>query len=198
MAIGPIELVVLGFKGDESDVARKVDQAINATPILRDIQRVSDIRIIDLLLMKKDAHGKLERCHTSELTPQQQAFSGVAANALIGGVMDTDDRHRTGGILHNIIQSAKGVVYDAGVYDSGVFDSGLNEVQVQEMTRHIPSNTVIAMVLLEHRWAAHLMDGVKDIGGMLILDGIVTPATLSMFRAQLAAAEAVADQHSTA
>jgi hypothetical protein len=200
MAIGPVELLVLGFKDAGDDVARKVDQAISATPMLRDARRADDIRILDLLLLRKDAHGKIEPFHASDLTPQQRAYSGVAAAALIERDAGPDtspgassDTRGLSGVLRNMVQgaiaSAKGATYDAGAYDSG-----LNEVQLQEMTRYIPSNTIFAMVLLEHRWATHMMDAVKDVGGMLILDGIVTPATLSLYKAQLAAAEAVADQ----
>jgi hypothetical protein len=201
MVVGPVELLVLGFKADGDDVARKVDQAINATPMLRDARRADDIRILDLLLLKKDAHGKIERFHPSDLTAQQRAYSGAAAAALI----ERDVSSNTGGlrdVLRNMIQgaiaSAKGVAYDSSLYDSGVYDSGLNEVQLQEMTRHVPSNTIVAMVLLEHRWATSMMEAVKDVGGMLILDGLVTPATLSLFQAQLATAEAVANQLATA
>jgi uncharacterized membrane protein len=57
MAIGPVQMLVVGFEGPEFE-----------GEILEELTRLKDadtIRLIDLVVMKKDDDGTIETLHTS-------------------------------------------------------------------------------------------------------------------------------------
>ena len=76
MAIGPVQLLVIGFKNGDfhGQIQAELDR-------LRDSDT---IRLIDLLFIRKDAVGNLERLHHSDLDAEGAAEFGATVGALIG------------------------------------------------------------------------------------------------------------------
>src|ERR671923_1435046 len=76
MAIGPVQLIVLGF--DHPDFHGE---------IITELERLREsdtVRVIDALAVYKDAEGELEVEHLSNLTTEEAVELGTAVGALIG------------------------------------------------------------------------------------------------------------------
>src|SRR5437763_505724 len=76
MAIGPVQLIVLGFV--EPDFHGEV---------IAELERLREsdtVRVIDALAVYKDADGELEVEHLSNLTQEEAVEMGTKIGALIG------------------------------------------------------------------------------------------------------------------
>src|SRR5215831_624303 len=76
MPIGPVQLLVIGFEHPDFH-----------GQIMEEIERLkaSDtIRLIDLLFIRKDADGNVERVHQGGLSGADAAEFGATVGALIG------------------------------------------------------------------------------------------------------------------
>ena len=76
MAIGPVQLLVLGFKHPDfqGEIREELDR-------LRDNDLV---RVVDALAVRKDADGNVEALHESQLSGDEQAAFGALVGGLIG------------------------------------------------------------------------------------------------------------------
>jgi uncharacterized membrane protein len=76
MAIGPVQLLVLGFSHPQfqGEIREELDR-------LRDNELV---RVIDVLAVRKGADGKVETLHESQLGPEEQQAFGAIVGGLIG------------------------------------------------------------------------------------------------------------------
>jgi len=76
MAIGPVQLIVLGFNHPDFH-----------GEIIEELERLHDsgtVRVIDALAVYKDANGELEAEHLSNLTQEEAVEVGSKIGALIG------------------------------------------------------------------------------------------------------------------
>ena len=76
MAIGPVQLLVVGFK--QPDFQGEIREELDR---LRDNDLV---RVIDALAVRKDADGNVDVLHESQLSGDQQAAFGALVGGLIG------------------------------------------------------------------------------------------------------------------
>src|SRR3954468_18510438 len=76
MAIGPVQLVVLGF--DKPDFHGEVIAE------LEKLRESDTVRVIDALAVYKDAEGEVEVEHLSNLTQEEAVELGTMIGALIG------------------------------------------------------------------------------------------------------------------
>ena len=76
MAMGPVQLLVLGFKQPNfhGEIREELDR-------LRDNDLV---RVIDALAVRKDADGKVSILHESQLSGEETAQVGAVVGALLG------------------------------------------------------------------------------------------------------------------
>jgi len=83
MAIGPVQLIVLGFQNPQFH-----------GEIIADLERLREsdnMRVIDALAVHKDAAGEIEVAHLSNLTHDEAREIGSAVGALIGLGIDGDE-----------------------------------------------------------------------------------------------------------
>ena len=76
MAMGPVQLLVVGFEGGE----------LNGE-ILAELDRLRDddvVRLIDLAFVRKDDNGNVEKIPPSDLSPEEAEAFGAIVGALIG------------------------------------------------------------------------------------------------------------------
>ena len=76
MAIGPVELIVLGFKEPEFH-----------GEIIAELERLREsgaVRVIDALAVHKDADGEIEVLHLSNLSKDEAIELGSLVGALVG------------------------------------------------------------------------------------------------------------------
>jgi uncharacterized membrane protein len=158
MAIGPVQLIVLGFSNPDfhGEIIAELERL-----------RASDmIRVIDSLVVYKDADGEIEVEHLSNLSKDEAIELGSKIGALIGLGIEGEEGAEAGAVA-----GAEEVAAEGGVH---VF----TEEEGWDVLEDIPNNSAAALVLLEHHWAVPLRDAVVRAGGFRISDGFISPLDL--------------------
>lgn len=156
MAIGPVQLLVLGF-----------DQPDFQGQIMAELDRLKEseiVRVIDGLAVHKDANGEITKLRRSDLSDEDAAELGAVVGALIG--------LGAGGVEG----AEAGAMLGAAAATSGREDEDGEEVW--DVLDDIPPDTAAAIILLEHRWAIPLRDAVRGAGGYPVGDGWIHPEDL--------------------
>ena len=179
MTLGPLHLMVIGFHGHDDDFKGKVPRAFRAAHALRAAHRHGDVRVLDMLLIRKDAHGTIQQLQFGELGEQERAFAGSVAGGILGLRPESVARDKPAATY--------------GVMAVAEHEFGLDEADLREITRDIPNGGAAAIVLVEHLWAVRLKDAIDDAGCRLIAEGMLTTATLSALGADVAMAQHAAD-----
>lgn len=179
MTLGPLHLMVIGFHGHDDDFKGKVPWAFRAAHALRAARRNDDVRVLDMLLIRKDAHGNIQQVRYDEVGEQEKAFTGSIARRILG--LQTER-----------VPPAKPMA-TYGVLAVAEHEFGLNEADLQEITRSIPNGDAAAIVVVEYLWEVRLKDAMHDAGCRLIAEGMLTSAMLSALGPEVAVAQHAAD-----
>jgi uncharacterized membrane protein len=153
-----VQLIVLGFNHPDFH-----------GEIIAELERLREsdtVRVIDSLVVYKDADGELEVEHLSNLSVQEAIEVGSKIGALIGLGIDGEEGAEAGAAA-----GAEEVAADGGVH---VF----SEAEGWDVLEDIPNDTAAALVLLEHHWAVPLRDAVVRAGGFRLSDGFISPLDL--------------------
>lgn len=174
--IGPVQLLVVGF--EQPDFRGEVLDR------LRGLREQDVVRVIDILLVHKDAAGELETRQISDLSNQEAQELGAVAAALIGlgvaaGGAGSDGGAGADGGAEAAEDAARLWAAEAAVAEEDLVD----------VLAEIPPDTAVAIALLEHRWAIPLREAIIGAGGFPIVDTWVHPRDLVEV-GLLAAAEA--------
>jgi uncharacterized membrane protein len=156
MAIGPVQLVVLGFKHPEFH-----------GEIIAELERLkaSDtVRVIDALAVYKDAEGEVEVEHLSNLTQEEAIEVGSTVAALIGLGIEGEE-----GMIAGAEAGAQATENGVGVF---------TDEDAWDVLEDIPNDSAAALILLEHHWAVPLRDAVVRAGGFRISDAFISPLDL--------------------
>ena len=157
MAIGPVQLIVLGF--DHPDFHGEV---------IAELERLREsdmVRVIDSIAVYKDADGELEVEHLSNLTEQEAIELGSKIGALIGLGVEGEEGMEAGAAMGAERAAADGIRVFAGAEEWDVLAD-------------IPNNCAAALILVEHHWAVPLRDAIARAGGFRISDGFISPLDL--------------------
>ena len=158
MAIGPVQLIALGFSQPDFH-----------GEIIAELERLHEsgtVRVIDSLVVYKDEGGELEVEHLSNLTEDEAIEIGSKIGALIGLGFEGEE-----GVEEGAVAGAEAVAADGGVH---VF----TEEEGWDVLEDIPNGSAAALILLEHHWAVPLRDAVVRAGGFRISDGFISPLDL--------------------
>src|SRR5215475_6596900 len=101
MAIGPVQLIVLGFSHPEfhGEVIEELERL-----------RASDtVRVIDALAVHKDADGEIEVAHLSNLTQEEAIELGTTIGALIGLGIEGEEGMVAGAEVGAAVAAADGI-----------------------------------------------------------------------------------------
>ena len=162
MAIGPVQLIVLGFRHPDfhGEIIAELERL-----------RASDtVRVIDSLAVYKDASGELEVEHLSNLSEREAIELGSKIGALIGlGIAGEEGAEA--GAEAGATEGAEEVAAVGGVH---IF----TEEEGWDVLEEIPNDSAAALVLLEHHWAVPLRDAIIRAGGFRISDGFISPLDL--------------------
>jgi uncharacterized membrane protein len=173
MAIGPVQLVVLGFEHPDfhGEIIAELERL-----------RASDtVRVIDSLAVYKDAAGDIEVEHLSNLSRDEAIELGTTIGALIGMGIEGEEGLEAG--------AAAGAMVAA---EEGVHPISDNE-EAWDVLEDIPNDSAAALILLEHQWAVPLRDAVMRAGGFRISDGFISP--LDLVAIGLLSADEAAQHH---
>jgi uncharacterized membrane protein len=156
MAIGPVQLIVLGFTHPDFH-----------GEIIAELERLREsdtVRVIDSLAVYKTADGDLEVEHLSNLSTDEAIELGSKIGALIGLGIDGEEG------------AEEGAVAGAEAAADGV--QVFSEQEAWDVLDDIPNDSAAALVLLEHHWAVPLRDAIARAGGFRISDGFISPLDL--------------------
>ena len=156
MAIGPVQLIALGFNHPDFH-----------GEIIAELERLKEsdtVRVIDSLAVYKDDHGEIEVEHLSNLSPEEAIELGSKVGALIGLGIEGEEGMQAGAQA-GAEAAAEGVQYFA---DEDAWD----------VLEEIPNDSAAALILLEHHWAVPLRDAIARAGGFRLSDGFISPLDL--------------------
>jgi uncharacterized membrane protein len=156
MAIGPVQLIVLGFNHPNfhGEVIAELERL-----------RASDtVRVIDALAVYKDPAGELEVEHLSNLTQDEAIELGTKIGALIGLGIDGEEGVEAGA--------------EAGAEMAAEGINFFGDADEWDVLGDIPNDSAAALILLEHHWAVPLRDAIARAGGFRVSDGFISPLDL--------------------
>jgi uncharacterized membrane protein len=156
MAIGPVQLIVLGFETPDFH-----------GEIIAELQRLHDsgtVRVIDALAVHKGADGEIEVAHLSNLTTEEAIEVGSTIGALIGLGIEGEEGAEEGALAGAEAMAEGGHV--------------LPDEEAWDVLEEIPDDSAAALILLEHHWAVPLRDAIASAGGFRISDGFISPLDL--------------------
>ena len=156
MAIGPVQLLVLGFNHPDFH-GEVIDE-------LERLRESDTVRVIDALAVHKDAEGEIEVAHLSNLSKDEAIELGSKVGALIGLGIDGEEGAEAGAL-------AGAEAAEDGI---NVFDDG----EAWDVLGDIPNDSAAALILIEHHWAVPLRDAIARAGGFRISDGFISPLDL--------------------
>src|SRR3954454_12846308 len=148
MAIGPVQLIVLGF--DKPNFHGEVIAELER------LRQSDTVRVIDALAVYKDAAGEIEGVeHLSNLTDDEARELGSKVAALIGLDIEGEDPA--------LVTEA---IEEAAAEDAW------------DVLADIPNDTAAALLLIEHHWAVPLRDAIFRAGGFRVADAFISPLDL--------------------
>jgi uncharacterized membrane protein len=171
VAIGPVQLIVLGF--DHPDFRGE---------IIAELERLREsdtVRVIDALAVHKDASGEFEVEHLSNLTGDEAKELGRTVGALIGLGVEGEEGLEAGAA--------------AGEAAAGNGVHAFSDAEAWDVLEEIPNDSAAALLLIEHHWAIPLRDAVVRAGGFRVSDGFISP--LDLVEIGLASAEEAEHLH---
>ncbi len=172
MAIGPVQLLVLGFNHPDfhGEVIAELDR----------LRESNAVRVIDSLAVYKDAEGDVEVMHLSNLSRDEAIELGSKVAALIGlGIAGEEGAEVMG-------EAGAEVAAEEGVHM-------FSDEDAWDVIGDIPNDSAAALLLIEHHWAVPLRDAIARAGGFRLADGFISP--LDLIAIGLASAEEADELH---
>ena len=157
MAIGPVQLIVLGFNHPNfhGEVIAELER----------LRESDTVRVIDSLVVYKDADGELEVEHLSNLTRDEAIELGSKIGALIGLGIEGEEGAIAGAEAGAEEAAAEGIHF-------------FGDAEEWDVLEDIPNDSAAALILLEHHWAVPLRDAIARAGGFRLSDGFISPFDL--------------------
>jgi uncharacterized membrane protein len=173
MAVGPVQLLVLGFDHPEFHGEIKAE--------LERLRESDTIRVIDALAAYKDSNGDVEVEHLSNITRDEAIELGTVIGALIGLGAEGEEGFEAGAVAGGELAAEGGI------------NPITNDPDSWDVLEEIPNDSAAALILIEHHWAVGLRDAIMRAGGFRISDGFISP--LDLVAVGLLSAEEAAAHH---
>jgi uncharacterized membrane protein len=157
MAIGPVQLLVLGF--DKPDFHGEIIEE------LEKLRESDTVKVIDALAVHKDAEGEIEVKHLSNLTSEEAIELGSKVAALIGLGIEGEEGMTTGAEIGAKLAAEEGVHF---------FD----DETAWDVLEEIPKDSAAALILIEHHWAVGLRNAIARARGFRLADSFISPLDL--------------------
>jgi uncharacterized membrane protein len=155
MALGPVQVLVLGFGPDAEFKGEALDE-------LRKLREQDVVRVIDLLFVAKDENGVVDKIEITDV--EELTELGAVAGALMGFGAAGEEAMEVGAIVGAEAALEAGAMYD--------------DADVWYIANSIPPGMAAVVVVLEHHWAIPLRDAIRRAGGVPLADSWITPEDL--------------------
>jgi uncharacterized membrane protein len=151
-SVGPMQMVSVAFEGNRFRG--------EILPELERLKRDGIVRIIDMLLVRKDSMGAVMVTTVSDLDWEEAVALGAYFGSLAGLASGGPEGMERGAI-----------VGAAELADGHYFD----ENDVFRVTQVLPDNMSAALVILEHLWAKPLWDAIDRANGIELGNDWIRP-----------------------
>jgi hypothetical protein len=131
MSIGPVEMLVVKFPGNQfkGEIA----------PALAQLVDTGMIRIIDILFVNKDENGEIEMAEINDLGPDESSvFNPIVAD--VTGLLSEDDIQHLSGLLDN--NSSAAMMLFENVWATSFRDALLNANGELVLIERIPHDVI--------------------------------------------------------
>ena len=155
--LGPVQVLVVGF-GEDAEFKGE------ALKELQSLKERDIVRLIDLLVVKKDQSGDVAIVQLSDLSDDEAMEFGAIVGALMGFAAGGDEEE----------------VEQAAAAGAAALEDGhaIDDSAAWYLADAVPPGMTAAIALLEHRWALPLRDKILDAGGVLLADEWIHPMDL--------------------
>jgi uncharacterized membrane protein len=168
--IGPVQMIALAF-GPEAKFEGKVMEE------LARLENVGTIRILDLLFVHKDVE-------TQELVALD--YQGESLGGIVGALLGFEFEGEVGQEI-------------AAAEAGGERAFGLTQADIEGVAAALEPGSSAGFLLIEHVWARDLKRAIRDLGGVPIGEGFLTPETVRAVEPELAAmADALQEEENEA
>jgi uncharacterized membrane protein len=149
---GPIQMLTLAFPGNEfrGEILPELDR----------LKGEGIVRVIDMLIVRKDPQERLLVATASDLDFEEATALGSYFGALAGLVTGGPEGMERGS-LAGAAEMADGHIF--------------NEDDVFRITQALEPNTTAVLLLVEHRWAKELYDAVDRANGVELMNEWLRP-----------------------
>jgi uncharacterized membrane protein len=155
MALGPVQVLVLGFGPDAEFKGEALDE-------LKKLREQDVVRVIDLLLVAKDENGVVDKIEITDV--EELTELGAVAGALMGFGAAGEEGMEVGAIV-----GAEAALEEGSMYD---------DADVWYIADSIPPGMAAVVAVLEHHWAIPLRNAIRRAGGVPLADAWITPEDL--------------------
>ncbi|MBN1261008.1 MAG: DUF1269 domain-containing protein [Anaerolineae bacterium] len=163
--VGPIELVVAAFPGEE--------QAEDVLKMLRAYEKEGVLLLVNAAVMVKKVNGKVSMKETQDVSGKQGALFGAISGALIGLI---------GGPADAIVGAIAGAA--TGGVAAHAIDMGFDDAMLEELQRNLKPGSSAILALVQHQWVDRLLAELDNLGAALFRQALKAELV-----AQLAAQE---------
>src|SRR5690349_1640513 len=152
MAIGPVQLIVLGFNHPDfhGEVIAELER----------LRESDTVRVIDALAVYKDQAGELEVEHLSNLTQSEAIELGTKIGALIGLGIDGEEGVEAGA--------------EAGAEMAAEGINIFGDADEWHVLEDIPNDSETALILLKNNRAQPLRDTIARTCESLVSDACIS------------------------
>ena len=148
---GPLQMIAVSC-GPGGDVQERVLAEVDR------LQGRGVLRLLDLLVVAKDAGGMIQRVAIGD-----DDFGGVLASVVLGDRAPVEGRSGTEAFF------------------------SFNPTDVWALAESLAPGAAIAFLLIEHGWAQPLLDAIGDGGGVLLGEGFLSSEAVIRVAAEIAA-----------
>ena len=145
--MGPVEMMVVEFDGYRFKG--------ELWPEIERLKENDIIRLIDLLVLRKDRSGALAVITATDLDVKEMLEFGAKIGSLMAPGMEGDEAFAQS-VLAGLQKVSTGHIFD--------------EKEAQKLAEDIPLGTAVAVALIEHRWAIPLRRAIERADGEILSD----------------------------
>ena len=153
--LGPVEMMVVEFDGYRFKG--------EIWPELERLKENDVIRLIDLLVLRKDRSGALAVLTATDLGMKEMLEFGAKIGTLMGAGTEGDEAYAQS-VLAGLQKVSTGHIFD--------------EAEAAKLAEDIPLGTAVAVALVEHRWAIPLRGAIARADGEILSDEWLLPEHL--------------------
>jgi uncharacterized membrane protein len=150
---GPIQLFVIGFP--ENNFSGEIMDE------LKRLREDKMIRLVGARMLMKDEDGEMSDIEYSDFSEDEKERLGAAIGALIGFGEAGEEGANEGASI--------------GAAKVAEKDFGLSQDDIDEILEDIPKNSSVGILIIEHLWAKKLKEKIRNAGGILMAQGMLSP-----------------------